>query len=360
MTERGMKRVMVGLACWSILLVSFAAGVLLTRSLSPAPVSIASAVDEMKPEAAARTADQPAPLWNGQESVKDYAQRAGIRRIGWALELGSKKAPLELTLVPAGKFMMGRNGDGGEVTLTRPFYLGLSHVTVDQFTAFTDATGYRTDAEQKGSAEVLLAPKGSFNPTVTAGASWRNAGFPQQGDHPVVQITWNDARAFCAWASQSSGRIVCLPTEAQWEFACRAGSNSRYLWGEGQDSGKDWANVADQSLKKAVGMAGWEYFDWDDGFGYTAPIKSFKPNAFGLYDMIGNAWQWCDDTPRRFDGKPVEDPAGVEKGTSRVMRGASWNSRPSTCEMTYRNQHAANYAYGVGGFRIEVTLNETD
>lgn len=224
MTERGMKRVMVGLACWSILLVSFAAGVLLTRSLSPAPVSIASAVDEMKPEAAARTADQPAPLWNGQESVKDYAQRAGIRRIGWALELGSKKAPLELTLVPAGKFMMGRNGDGGEVTLTRPFYLGLSHVTVDQFTAFTDATGYRTDAEQKGSAEVLLAPKGSFNPTVTAGASWRNAGFPQQGDHPVVQITWNDARAFCAWASQSSGRIVCLPTEAQWEFACRAGS----------------------------------------------------------------------------------------------------------------------------------------
>src|SRR5207248_1768351 len=135
-----------------------------------------------------------------------------------------------------------------------------------------------------------------------------------------------------------------------------------YIWGGAGDSGKDWANVADVSLQNDAGAGGarWSYFNWDDKFVYTAPVKSFKANAFGLYDMIGNAWQWCDDTPRKLDGRPVADPAGIAGGAERVMRGASWNSRPFTCETTYRNQHSADYAYGVGGFRVEVVLNEMD
>jgi formylglycine-generating enzyme required for sulfatase activity len=302
--------------------------------------------------------DQAVPLWDGQESMKEYARRASIERVSWRLELGRKKVPLEVTLVPAGKFKMSNS----EVTLTRPFYLGVAHVTVDQFAAFVGETDYRTDAEKQGSALVMEAQNGTFVGVPTAGASWRNPGFEQKGDHPAVEITWNDARAFCAWASKESGRIVCLPTEAQWEFACRAGSGSPYIWGEGRDSGKDWANVADASLKTAMGAGGarWEYYAWDDGFVYTAPVKSFKPNGFGLYDMIGNAWQWCDDTQRRFDGRPVADPVGAGVGTQRVLRGASWNSRPFTCGVNYRNEHPADYAYGVGGVRVEVAVNGTD
>ena len=157
--------------------------------------------------------------------------------------------------------------------------------------------------------------------------SWRDPGFDQQGSHPVVQVTWDDAKAFCDWLSKKSGKTVVLPTEAQWEYACRAGTKTAYPWGDNPDDGKGWANCADQTLKKELTNTEYPCFGWEDGFVYTSPVANFNANAFGLYDMIGNAKQWCDDK-LTLDGH-----VGVD---FRVVRGASWLSCPSECRSAYR------------------------
>jgi formylglycine-generating enzyme required for sulfatase activity len=128
-------------------------------------------------------------------------------------------------------------------------------------------------------------------------------------------VDWNDARAFCDWLSKKSGQAVRLPTEAQWEYACRAGTNTIYAWGDNPDDGKGWANCADQTLKKKMDATpAFAFFTWDDGFVYTSPVGTFKANAFGLHDMIGNVWQWCDDSFGAYDKDAAIDPVGARSG----------------------------------------------
>jgi len=187
-----------------------------------------------------------------------------------------------------------------------------------------------------------------------AGASWRNPRFGQKGDHPVVQVSWNDATAFCNWLTKKSGKAVGLPTEAQWEYACRAGTKTAYPWGDNPDDGKGWANCGDQSLQKKLpnAPATSKFFSWDDGFVFTSPVGSFKPNAFGLYDMTGNVWQWCQDRYRDYDKGAATDPTGAVVGSARVLRGGSWVVNPGYCRAACHNRYDAETRGDDDGFRV--------
>ena len=280
------------------------------------------------------------------------------------LDLGNGVS-LKLVLIPAGKFLMGspetesgRNRDETrhEITISRPFYLGMTHVTVDQFAAFVKDKGYKTDAEKNGSSGGIEIKDGRLVGSKVTGCSWRDPSFDQKGDHPVVQVSWNDAQAFCAWLSRKTGKTVLLPTEAQWEYACRAGTTTAYPWGDNPDDGKGWANGADQSLQKKLPNApvGWTFFNWDDGYVFTAPVGSFKVSAFGLYDVNGNAWQWCQDRYGTYAPGAATDPAGPDAGGARVLRGGSWGTHPSGCRAAVRDKHFPNDRSVNFGFRVAV------
>jgi formylglycine-generating enzyme required for sulfatase activity len=305
-----------------------------------------------------------------------------------ALDLGNG-ASMKLALIPAGKFTMGSPDEEKkaavkeavaagipeakatdafkdevqhEVTISKPFYMGVTHVTVDQFAAFVKDSGYKTDAEKDGWAVGFEIKDGKFDFKKVDGCSWRNPSFDQKGDYPVVQVSWNDAQAFCDWLSKKSGKTVVLPTEAQWEYACRAGTTTAYPWGDNPDDGKGWANCADQSLKTKLPNppANWTFFSWDDGFVFTSPVASFKPNAFGLYDMIGNAWEWCSDRYGDYDKGAVTDPTGAETGGLRVLRGGSWYGIPRYCRSAYRSRDDPDGRSGDGGFRVAVVAVGVD
>jgi formylglycine-generating enzyme required for sulfatase activity len=198
------------------------------------------------------------------------------------------------------------------VRITRPFYLGTYHVTRGQFRQFIadterlshvqKATAYKTDAEKSD-------PKGAFGwiPDTkkiefNEKYSWQNVGFEQTDMHPVINVTWNDAVAFCGWLSHKEGTSYRLPTEAEWEYACRAGTTSRYYSGDDPETLVKVGNVADAAAKTT-------FPDWkcpikaNDGYAFTAPVGSFQPNAFGLYDMHGNAWQANSPTPPTAVGR---------------------------------------------------------
>ena len=236
------------------------------------------------------------------------------------VDLG-KGVQLKMVLIPAGEFKMG-SGESAEATaaffnktygedlvqadwfkdehpqhrvrITKPFYLGAYHVTRGQFRQFVADTAYKTDAE-KGEKPGAYgwAPDGKefgFNEKY----SWQNAGFEQTDEHPVVNVSWNDAVEFCKWLSKKESKTYRLPTEAEWEYACRAGTTTRYYSGDDPETLATVGNVADAAAKA-------QFPDWtwtikaNDGHVFTSPVGKFKPNAFGLYDMHGNAWQWCAD-----------------------------------------------------------------
>jgi formylglycine-generating enzyme required for sulfatase activity len=281
------------------------------------------------------------------------------------LDLGSK-VTMKLVLIPAGKFLMGspetekdRNKDETqhEVTISKTFYMGVTHVTVDQFAAFVKDSGYKTNAEKDGRSAGFEIKDGKLDIKKMDGWSYRNPSFDQKGDHPVVQVSWDDAKAFCDWLSKKTGKSVVLPTEAQWEYACRAGTKTAYPWGDNPDDGKGWANGADQNFKKKLpnAPAEWTFFNWDDGFVYTSPVGSFKANMFGLYDMNGNAWQWCQDRYGAYEKGAATDPTGADTGSLRVLRGGSWVNDPRRCRSANRFGYVPDDRDVVNlGFRVVV------
>jgi len=301
---------------------------------------------------------------------------------------------MKLVLVPSGEFMMGnphrpdeeRKFLGPEtdslvedcfddeypphpVRITRAFYLGVYSVTVGQFRRFVAETEYGTDAETGGTTGPDNWWRGAYdwggpwadNYRLHRDYSWRKTGFRQGEDHPVVNVSWNDAVAFCRWLSAQEHKAYRLPTEAEWEYACRAGSTTRYYCGDDPTELVKVGNVADAASKKEI--PGWEFVvHGSDGYVFTAPAGRFRPNGFGLYDMHGNAAQWCSDWYRpdyyaqspRDDPQGPKDPYGTDSSGSelRVTRGSGWCAGAAECRSSNRSSSLAadrNYALG---FRV--------
>ncbi len=280
---------------------------------------------------------------------------SGPREI--SLDLGGKAA-MKLALIPSGAVWMGSR-ESSRVHFddetpqrhryfAKPFYMGIRPVTRGQFAAFVRQANYKTEAEQEGWA---LIWNGEWKKV--EGASWRECGFDQDDDHPVVCVSWNDAVAFCKWLGRTSGKTVGLPTEARWEYACRAGTETMFPWGNRPEEGNGWCNAAD--LSAARRFPGWVTFNWDDGHVFTSPAGKFKANAFGLYDMTGNVLQWCHDwyDPDLLKPKgPLTDTTGPAGGVFRVTRGGSWNSGPDFCRSAVRRREPPGARTNMIGFRV--------
>jgi formylglycine-generating enzyme required for sulfatase activity len=183
-------------------------------------------------------------------------------------------------------------------------------------------------------------------------ASWADPGFEQSDAHPVTCISWNDAVAYAEWLSAKTGHRYRLPSASEWEYAARAGGSAALPWGSEPSAACDNANVADQ--RAAHRYPGWDVFACDDGYVHTAPVSTYKPNAFGLDDMLGNVFQWTLDCWRAdYTGAP-NDGAARQDGdcTQRELRGGSWFSEPAYVRPAYRNHFAADYRTSSVGFRL--------
>jgi formylglycine-generating enzyme required for sulfatase activity len=272
---------------------------------------------------------------------------------------------MSLLFIPRGKFQMGSPKDEEdrldeetlhEVEITRPFYMGKYEVTLGQFKAFVENANYKTEAEKDGKGGRGFDGKEFvYKPEFT----WKNLYFTQKDYQPVTVVSWNDAVAFCEWLSKKEGKTYRLPTEAEWEYACRAGTKTRFNAGEKEDDLKVVGNIADASLKAKWKDVFWA-MDWDDGYPFTAPVGRFKANAFGLHDMHGNAWEWCSDWYGEdyYSKSPKQDPQGPASGKERVSRGGAWSTQPKFCRSAFRDWHEPGYRSDCVGFRVVVTANK--
>ncbi|MDH6590802.1 sulfatase modifying factor 1 [Variovorax sp. TBS-050B] len=248
------------------------------------------------------------------------------------------------------------------VRITRAFWMGRHEVTVGQFRRFVEASGYVPESIADGTGgygwragyDPATTPRGDAFEGRDPRYSWRNPGFAQGDDHPVVNVTWNDAQALAAWLGKTEGRRYRLPTEAEWEYACRAGSRTRYSGGDDPRTLLRTANVFD--ARTAQHWPRWQpmALDGDDGFAFTAPVGSFAPNAWGLYDMHGNVWEWVADWhgDEYYAASPVDDPQGPSEGSVRVRRGGSWHTWPFYARCSYRNWNAPATRYTLVGIRL--------
>lgn len=273
--------------------------------------------------------------------------------------------------LPGGQFLMGtddqegfpQDGEGPVRPVTvNPFYVDPCTVTNAEFARFVQETGYKTESEQFGwsfvfhlfvSEETAAKVKHVVQRTPwwwnVEGADWAHPEGPDSSiedrmDHPVIHISWNDAQAYCRWAGKR------LLTEAEWEYAARGGlEQKRYPWGDLLKPGTEhmcniWQGKFPDKNNKSDGYAG------------TAPVRSFQPNGFGLYNVAGNVWEWCQDwfNPTWHITGPSDNPKGPDKGTSRVMRGGSYLCHKSYCNryrVAARSSNTPDSASGNMGFR---------
>ncbi|WP_296388352.1 formylglycine-generating enzyme family protein [Williamsia sp.] len=277
--------------------------------------------------------------------------------------------------IAGGTFVMGdAHGDGlpadGELPLhtidVGGYVIDETAVTTADFATFVDATGYRTSAERAGTSAVfgaLVADESTVVGQAPAtpwwlevrGADWAHPEGPgsdidTRSDHPVVHVSFVDAGAYCDWAGRS------LPTEAQWEYAARGGLHAaRFPWGDELVDGPGVRRCAvyDPDVWGAP-------FPAEPGSGVgvvpTTPARSFAPNGFGLWQTVGNVWEWCADRydPRYYRRSPRHDPAGPDRGASRVLRGGSYLCDDSYCSryrVSARSHNTIESSAGNTGFR---------
>jgi formylglycine-generating enzyme required for sulfatase activity len=271
----------------------------------------------------------------------------------------------EMVVVPAGSFTMGspdneKDRDKDEspqhgVTIARPFAVGKFEVTLDQFAAFVKETGYDAGSEcftfEQGKGEKR------------SGRSFRNPGYGQNGSHPAACVNWDDAKAYVGWLSRKTGKTYRLLTEAEWEYAARArttpGSAPRFHFGDDEKAMCRYGNGADQTAKKSIpGAANWPVLSCDDGYAYTAPVGSFTANAFGLYDMHGNVWEWTEDCYHdSYRGAPTDGSAWTAGDCKyRVVRGGSWSFDSGHLRAANRVRDASGSRFVDYGLRVARTL----
>ncbi len=173
---------------------------------------------------------------------------------------------------------------------------------------------------------------------------------------PVVQVNWEDAVAYAEWLSQKSGKTFKLPTEAEWEYAARAGTQTAHYWGDSYDQACRYANIADFTSKVAFNFLTWAYDGCNDGYKVSAPVGRFAPNSFGLHDMLGNVWEWAASPYDEAYSGGEKRAAHASEGGARVFRGGSWLNEPGTVRAAYRSYRAPDFRLTTLGFRLARTL----
>jgi formylglycine-generating enzyme required for sulfatase activity len=265
----------------------------------------------------------------------------------------------EMVVVPAGSFTMGSpekeegrwNDEGPQhvVTIGEAFAAGKWHVTVDQFAAFVRETGYASTKCYKW-------------PSLNRDGSWRDPGFAQEGSHPVVCVSWDDANAYVEWVAKTTGKPYRLLSEAEFEYAARGqtspGAYKRFWFGNDEKEFCQNGNGADQKARDSIAAAkNWTIAPCNDGYAYTSPAGHYTSNAFGLYDMAGNAWQWTADCYHdSYNGAPADGSAWTDKAcnSDRVARGGSWDDNPRSLRAAHRGKSTGGNDFV--GFRLARTL----
>ncbi|MFO0905758.1 MAG: SUMF1/EgtB/PvdO family nonheme iron enzyme [Pirellulales bacterium] len=286
---------------------------------------------------------------------------------------------MKLAYIPAGEFVMGSDETAANleaagialagidisdespahrVQISRPLWLGVYEVTKGQFASFVEGTGYETDAERDQQGGWGYDTETKFSKQDRK-FNWRNTGWPQSEDHPVVNVSWNDAVRYCNWLSRQEGKTECyridgdtvsevsgigyrLPREAEWEYACRAGITTRFPTGDRPRSLEGFGNFQDASFERkypSLDYNKYPSFSFDDRWSFTSPVGEFKPSGWGLYDMQGNVLEWCSDwyDSDYYRKSPAADPTGPSRGSGRVLRGGSWGSSPGSCRSSSRS-----------------------
>ena len=243
----------------------------------------------------------------------------------------------EMVLIPAGEFQMGDIQGGGDddekpvhQVSVSAFAMGRYEVTVGEFRQFVNATKYVTEAEKGDGCKIYKA--GSWKKVDDA--NWRNPYFSQEDNQPVTCVSWNDATAYTEWLSKETGQVYRLPMEVQWEYAARAGTETKYWWGN--EIGSNKANC-------------WKSY-CRDSFEYTAPVGSFAANLFGLYDMAGNVWEWtCSEYEESYNGKEKSCSSNADLF---VLRGGSWYISAGWVRSANRIRSSRAIRGTLGGFRL--------
>jgi formylglycine-generating enzyme required for sulfatase activity len=267
----------------------------------------------------------------------------------------------EMVVVPPGRFLMGT--DGGEkdryegpvreVTIGYAFAAGRFELTNGQYRRFVEATGHKTAGT---GCNVVLGDRLEAVP----GTSWMDPyyGRPIRDDEPVACIRWSDAKSYVSWLAGRTGRKYRLLTEAEWEYAARAGTQGLYTWGDDKAAACKVANINDQSTERLAASQGakpmYAGAPCDDGFAGVAPVGSLAPNAFGLHDMIGNVWEWIEDCYEMpYGATPVDGSAQLAKGCDRRgARGGAWRSNYPRQRPAFRGRDPEALTSQLFGTRI--------
>jgi len=265
----------------------------------------------------------------------------------------------EMVVVPEGGFQMGASmretgsGDAERprhlVTIPRPLAVGRHEVTRGQYAVFVRDSGHRSES----SCYIWVGPEWVNQP----GRSWRDPDFAQTDEHPAVCVSWLDARAYVAWLAKKTGKPYRLLSESEWEYAARAGTRTSRFWGDDPGLACDYANVHDADSQQTRRFE-WEAHECRDGYVETAPVGRFKPNAFGLYDMLGNVWEWVEDCLTvNYIGAPVDGSTrSGDDCARRVYRGGGW-SGPASVRAATRNGNSPSYRSQLLGFRVALPLS---
>ena len=302
------------------------------------------------------------------------AAQAKVHQEAWAKHLGTQvettnSVGAKMVLIPPGEFLMGSTdeqveaalkvaneikADSGvisriekaerpqhKVVITKPLLMSATEVTIGQFKKFVEASKYVTEAEQYGSGD---SSGQSVDDKVTDAQkqrNWRTPGYAVTDDWPVVQITWNDAVAYCQWLSTQEKTTYRLPTEAEWEYACQAGTTTQYSFGDDYNE---------------LPKYGWHN---KNAGGKSHPVGTLLPNPFGLFDMYGDLYEWCGDyyDEKWYSTSPPNDPNGPSVGSNRVLRGGGWNEKASNCRSASRHYGTPSYRHFSSGFRVARELD---
>jgi formylglycine-generating enzyme required for sulfatase activity len=275
-----------------------------------------------------RAAAQPLELWDGA----DFPQ---------------------MIVVPAGEYAMGSaasevnhqtyEGPRHRVRIGYSFAVGKYPITVGEFAVFVADTHYDA-GDQCFTTEEGDQPR--------RGRDWRNPSFAQTPTHPAVCLNWNDAQAYVAWLSRKTGHAYRLLSEAEYEYINRAGSTTVYWWGDDPAAACAYANGADLDTKARFPQMTTN--TCHDGYVFTSPVGSFKPNPFGLYDTTGNAWSWLSDCWNdSYVGAPTDGSANMSGDcTQRLLRRGSWSARPTILRSAERIRYPVDVRIDDHGFRV--------